>query len=252
MKLHNQKTDPDRQSVDEPLITLCHVGKSYATPAGQYPALRDIDLEIRAGEFVALVGKSGSGKSTLLNLIGGIDRPSQGEVIVAGTAVHEASENALAVWRGKTVGVVFQFFQLLPTLTIAENVMLPMDFCNVRPARQRRPRALELLDLVGITDQADKLPSALSGGQQQRAAIARALANDPPIIIADEPTGNLDSETARAVLDLFRKLLDLSTTVVIATHERDISGIDRIVELVDGRVASKLSVATSRRAQEVG
>jgi putative ABC transport system ATP-binding protein len=214
--------------------------------------LRDIDLEIRAGEFVAPIGKSGSGKSTLLNLIGGIDRPSQGKVMVAGTAVHETSENALASWRGKTVGVVFQFFQLLPTLTIAENVMLPMDFYNARPARQRRPRALELLDLVGIADQADKLPSALSGGQQQRAAIARALANDPPIIIADEPTGNLDSETARAVLDLFRKLLDLGTTVVIATHERDISGIDRTVELVDGRVASKLSVATSRRAKEVG
>lgn len=252
MKLHDQKTDPDRPSGDGPLITLRQVWKSYATPAGQYPALRDIDLEISAGEFVALVGKSGSGKSTLLNLIGGIDRPSQGEVRVAGTAVHEATENALAGWRGKTVGVVFQFFQLLPTLTIAENVMLPMDFCNVRPARQRRPRALELLDLVGITDQADKLPSALSGGQQQRAAIARALANDPPIIIADEPTGNLDSETARAVLDLFRKLLDLGTTVVIATHERDISGIGRTVELVDGAIASNLSVATSRLTREVG
>jgi putative ABC transport system ATP-binding protein len=243
MELHNQKTNNGRGSGGGPLITLRKVGKGYATPAGLYPALRDIDLEIGAGEFVAVVGKSGSGKSTLLNLIGGIDRPSEGEVIVAGAAVHQVPENSLARWRGKTVGVVFQFFQLLPTLTVAENVMLPMDFCNVRPARQRRARALELLDLVGIADQA---PSALSGGQQQRAAIARALANDPPIVIADEPTGNLDSVTARAVLDLFRKLIDLGATVVIATHERDISGIDRTVELVDGAIASKLSVATSQ------
>jgi putative ABC transport system ATP-binding protein len=246
MVLHNQKTSNGRGAGDGLLITLCKVGKSYATPAGLYPALRDIDLEIGAGEFVALVGKSGSGKTTLLNLIGGIDRPSQGEVIVAGAAVHQIPENSLARWRGKTVGVVFQFFQLLPTLTIAENVMLPMDFCNARPPRQHRARALELLGLVGIADQADKLPSAISGGQQQRAAIARALANDPPIVIADEPTGNLDSVTARTVLDLFRKLKDLSVTVVIATHERDISGIDRTIELVDGTIASKLSIATGQ------
>jgi putative ABC transport system ATP-binding protein len=245
MALHNQETKNGRGTRDGPLIRLRKVGKSYVTPAGLYPALRDIDLEIDSGEFVALVGKSGSGKSTLLNLIGGIDRPSRGEVIVAGAAVHQFPENSLARWRGKTVGVVFQFFQLLPTLTIAENVMLPMDFCNVRLSRQRRGHALELLDLVGIRDQADKLPSALSGGQQQRAAIARALANDPPIIIADEPTGNLDSVTARAVLDLFQKLVDLGSTVVIATHERDISGIDRTIELVDGAMASKHSSATS-------
>jgi putative ABC transport system ATP-binding protein len=248
MKLHNQKTGDGRFTGDGPLITLRKVGKSYATPAGRYPALREIDLEIGAGEFVALVGKSGSGKSTLLNLIGGIDRPSQGEVIVAGAAVHQEPENALARWRGRTIGVVFQFFQLLPTLTIAENVMLPMDFCNVRPAGQRRARAMELLDLMGIADQADKLPSALSGGQQQRAAIARALANDPPIVIADEPTGNLDSVTASAVLDLFRKLIGLGTTVVIATHERDISGIDRTVELVDGAIAFSTGSVSDRVA----
>jgi putative ABC transport system ATP-binding protein len=252
MEPHVEKTNCGGLNGDGPLITLRKVGKSYATPAGAFPALRDIDLEIGAGEFVALVGKSGSGKSTLLNLIGGIDRPSEGEVIVAGAAVHQVPENSLARWRGKTVGVVFQFFQLLPTLTIAENVMLPMDFCDVRPPRSRRARALELLDLVGIGDQADKLPSALSGGQQQRAAIARALANDPPIVIADEPTGNLDSVTASAVLDLFRKLIDLGTTVVIATHERDISGIDRTVELVDGAIAAKLSVATSHMTREIG
>ena len=246
MELHNHKTNNGWGAVGGPLIILRKVGKSYATPAGPCPALRDIDLEIGAGEFVALVGKSGSGKSTLLNLIGGIDRPSQGEIIVAGVAAQQVPENSLARWRGKTVGVVFQFFQLLPTLTIAENVMLPMDFCNVRLPKQRRARAIELLDMVGIADQADKLPSALSGGQQQRAAIARALANDPPIVIADEPTGNLDSVTARAVLDLFRKLIDLGTTVVIATHDRDISGIDRTVELVDGAIASKLSVTTGK------
>src|SRR5499426_2013549 len=252
MELQNHKTNNGRGAGDGPLITLRKVGKSYATPAGPYPALRDIDLEIGSGEFVALVGKSGSGKSTLLNLIGGIDRPSEGEVIVAGAAVHQIPENSLARWRGKTVGVVFQFFQLLPTLTVAENVMLPMDFCNVRPARQRRARALELLDMVGIADQADKLPSGLSGGQQQRAAIARSMANDPPIVLADEPTGNLDSVSARAVLDLFRKLIDLGTTVVIASHERDISGIDRTVELVDGEIASKLSVTTSKLTRGIG
>ena len=223
-----------------PLIALQQASKSYDTPAGSYPALRGIDLAINAGEFVALTGKSGSGKSTLLNLIGGIDRPTQGEVRVAGAALHTMPENALARWRGTTVGVVFQFFQLLPTLTIAENVMLPMDFCNVRPARERRAYALTLLDQMGIAEQADKLPATLSGGQQQRAAIARALANDPPLVIADEPTGNLDSMTARGVLDLFRQLTARGTTVVIATHERDLGGlIDRRVELVDGVVAKR-------------
>jgi putative ABC transport system ATP-binding protein len=223
----------------ESLIELRGVGKAFATPAGLYPALRRIDLEVRAGEVVALRGRSGSGKSTLLNLIGGIDRPSQGTVIVAGMAVHQASEDALARWRGRTVGIVFQFFQLLPTLTTAENVMLPMDFADTRAPRERRPRALELLDLVGIADQADKLPLALSGGQQQRAAIARALANDPAIVIADEPTGNLDSETGRALLQLLRRLGDRGTTVVIATHEPETADVvDRTVELADGTLVS--------------
>jgi putative ABC transport system ATP-binding protein len=237
MRRTNRTAENALRAAGEPLIALRNVAKSYATPAGTYPALRDIDLEIASGEFVAVMGKSGSGKSTLLNLIGGIDRPSQGEVKVAGARVHDASENTLARWRGKTVGVVFQFFQLLPTLTTIENVMLPMDFCNVRPSKQRRARALELLEQVGIPEQADKLPASLSGGQQQRAAIARALANEPPIVIADEPTGNLDSVTARAVVGIFRKLSDLGTTVVIATHEHDISGvIDRTIELADGRI----------------
>ncbi len=240
MQNHSPRTNDHKVTEPQPLIALHNVEKSYSTPAGSFPALRSVDLEIASGEFVALVGKSGSGKSTLLNLIGGLDRPSQGEVFVAGAAVHQVPEKSLAQWRGKTVGVVFQFFQLLPTLTIAENVMLPMDFCNVRPVKQRRSHALSLLEQMGIADQADKLPSTLSGGQQQRAAIARALANDPPILIADEPTGNLDSETSGTVLHLLRGLADRGTTVVIATHERDISGlIDRKVELVDGAVLAR-------------
>lgn len=234
-----EEMESSAQTTTAPLIALRGVGRHYDTPAGAFQALRDIQLDIRAGEFVALTGKSGSGKSTLLNLIGGIDRPSQGEVIVAGAAVHRVAENALAQWRGKTVGVVFQFFQLLPTLTIAENVMLPMDFCRVRPAKERRAHALHLLAQMGIAEQADKLPATLSGGQQQRAAIARALANDPPIVIADEPTGNLDSETSRAVLQLLRKLADGGTTVVIATHEREIADvIDRKIALVDGVITA--------------
>lgn len=200
-----------------------------------FSALRSIDLDIRAGGFVAIVGKSGSGKSTLLNMVGGIDRPSSGSVAVGGTAIQNLTENQLAAWRGRTVGFVFQFFQLLPTLTAAENVMLPMDFCRTFPVRERRKRALDLLDRVGVAQQADKLPSALSGGEQQRVAIARALANEPPVVLADEPTGNLDSVTARAILDLFRSMASLGTTVVIATHERDIARvIDRTVEIADG------------------
>jgi putative ABC transport system ATP-binding protein len=221
------------------MISLQRITKDYTTPAGAFTALRDIDLDIRAGEFVAIVGKSGSGKSTLLNMAGGIDSPSSGSVIVSGTAIDGLRERQLALWRGRAVGFVFQFFQLLPTLTVAENIMLPMDFSRQFPAGQRRKRALDLLDRVGVVEQADKLPSALSGGQQQRVAIARALANDPPVVLADEPTGNLDTGTARAVLDLFRTLANQGVTVMIATHERDIARmVDRIIEMVDGRIIS--------------
>jgi putative ABC transport system ATP-binding protein len=217
------------------MISLHQVSKTYETPAGKFAALKDIDLEIRGGEFVGVVGKSGSGKSTLLNMVAGIDRPSSGSVAVAGTEIHALSENTLAAWRGRNVGFVFQFFQLLPTLTAAENVMLPMDFSRTIPLRERRRRAVALLDRVGVERQADKLPATLSGGEQQRVAIARALANEPPLVLADEPTGNLDSVTAATILDLFRDMANRGTTVVIATHEADIARvIDRKIEISDG------------------
>ena len=218
-------------------IELSQVQKTFKTPAGDFTALRGIDLQMVPGELVAITGKSGSGKSTLLHLLGGLDRPSAGRVRVGGQDLADLAEDALAAWRGTTVGFVFQFFQLLPTLTVLENVLLPMDFRRALPMAQRRTRALGLLERVGIADQAAKLPAALSGGQQQRVAIARALANDPPILLTDEPTGNLDSATADAVLDLLRDLADAGKTVILVTHERDISRIaTRTIELADGRV----------------
>src|SRR3990172_4772406 len=191
-------------SLSEPMIDLRQVVKTYESPSGPFTALRGVSLQVQAGEFVAVVGKSGSGKTTLLNVLAGIDRPTSGAISVDGTRVDSLSESQLAEWRGRTIGLVFQFFQLLPTLTIAENVMLSMDFVEIIPVADRRPKALKLLDRVGIRDQADKLPAALSGGEQQRAAIARALANDPPILMADEPTGNLDEATRMSVLEIGR------------------------------------------------
>ena len=218
------------------LVQMERVGKRYDTPAGAFIALSDIDLSLAPGEFAAVIGKSGSGKSTLINLLTGIDRPSAGAITVAGQAVTGRSESQLAEWRGRNVGIVFQFFQLLPTLTIAENVMLPMDLCGTFPGT-RRQRAVQLLGRVGIAEQADKFPSALSGGQQQRAAIARALANDPPLLVADEPTGNLDSRTSEAILDLFAELSAQGTTIVIVTHEREIESlVHRTIVLADGRI----------------
>jgi putative ABC transport system ATP-binding protein len=229
------------------MISLQQVSKTYETPAGKYSALKNIDLEIRGGEFVGVVGKSGSGKSTLLNMVAGIDRPSTGSVAVAGTEIHALSENRLAIWRGRNVGFVFQFFQLLPTLTAAENVMLPMDFSKTLPFRERRKRALALLDRVAVGAHADKLPATLSGGEQQRVAIARALANEPPLVLADEPTGNLDSVTAAAILDLFRAMANRGTTVVIATHEADIARvIDRRIEISDGKIQPQITQMVSR------
>jgi putative ABC transport system ATP-binding protein len=224
-------------STSRALIDLREVFKSYETGAGEVPVLKDINLKVREGEFISVVGPSGSGKSTMLNMITGIDRPSDGEVFIAGEAVHEMSENQLARWRGRNVGVIFQFFQLLPTLTVLENVMLPMDFCNVYKRGERKARAMELLEIVGIADQAHKLPSSLSGGQQQRAAIARALANDPPVIVGDEPTGNLDTHTADEVFALFERLVAQGKTLMIVTHDRSLSGrTGRVIHLLDGRL----------------
>lgn len=226
-------------------IELRAATKTYPTPSGSFTALDHVTLRLDAGELIAVVGKSGSGKTTLVNLIAGIDRPTSGEVLVGGTSVHTLDESRLAAFRGRHVGVVFQFFQLLPTLTVAENVMLPMDFCGTYANADARARASELLERVGILDQADKLPATLSGGQQQRAAIARALANDPELVVADEPTGNLDSRTADDVLTLLAGLARAGKTVVVVTHERDwIHRFDRVVTLVDGRVVSVDRTAT--------
>jgi putative ABC transport system ATP-binding protein len=220
-----------------PLIRLRGVRKEYPSAAGAFTALAGVDLAIARGEWVAVAGESGSGKSTLLSLIAGIDRPTVGEIVIGDTAVHALSEAAMSEWRGTTVGIVFQFFQLLPTLTVAENVMLPMDFCDRWPARERRDRALALLDSVGVADQADKLPAKLSGGQQQRVAIARALANDPPLLLADEPTGNLDSRTAGAMMELFGRIVAEGRTFVLVTHAASaMRHAHRTVTIADGRL----------------
>lgn len=218
-------------------IEVRAVSKSYPAAAGEFHALTDIDLCIARGEFVAIAGPSGSGKSTLLNLLAGIDRPSRGDIVVAGQSLQALSERALSAWRGRAVGIVFQFFQLLPTLTALENVMLPMDFCKRWHARERRQRALALLQRLGVADQGDKFPAALSGGQQQRVAVARALANEPAVLLADEPTGNLDSGSADALLDLLAELAAGGQTVVMVTHERNaMQRATRTLSLRDGRI----------------
>ena len=219
------------------LIELRQVVKTFETAAGPFTALDGIDLKVNEGEFVAVIGKSGSGKSTLLNMIAGIDRPTSGEVWVGDTAVHRLSENQMAKWRGLNLGIVFQFFQLLPTLSLVENVMLPMDFRNVYAPRDREKRAMRLLETVGVTEHARKLPSAISGGQQQRVAIARALANDPPIILADEPTGNLDSKAAESVFALFDDLVVEGKTVLMVTHDGELARrVRRAMVVSDGQV----------------
>ncbi len=222
------------------LIDLRQVVKVYKTAAGGYTALKNIDVEIQRGEFVGIIGKSGSGKSTLINMITGIDRPTSGAVLVGDTAVQQLNENQIARWRGRNLGIVFQFFQLLPNLSVIDNVMMPMDFCHTFPLRERRQRALKLLDMVEMADQADKLPSALSGGQQQRVAIARALANDPPVLIADEPTGNLDSKMADAMFKLFEILVAQGKTVVMVTHDSALARrVSRTVIIADGEVVNE-------------
>ncbi|KPV54467.1 cyclic nucleotide-binding protein [Kouleothrix aurantiaca] len=219
------------------MIELRNVLKVYESAAGAFTALKSVNLQIARGEFVAIIGKSGSGKSTLINMITGIDRPSSGEVLVGDTALHTLSEGQMAVWRGRNLGIIFQFFQLLPALSIVENVMLPMDFCGMYTPRERRERAMMLLDQVGMADNAHKLPSAVSGGQQQRVAIARALANDPPVLIADEPTGNLDSKTADSVFRMFEQLANQGKTILMVTHDQDLARrVTRTVIIADGEV----------------
>jgi len=236
---------PTEPRATAPLIQIRNISKVYPTAAGSFSALDDVTLSIIRGEFVAVIGESGSGKSTLLSLMAGIDRPSSGEVLIGDTAVHGLSEAAMSEWRGRTVGIVFQFFQLLPTLSAAENVMLPMDFCNRWPSRERRERALTILDSLGVADQADKLPSRLSGGQQQRVAIARALANDPPLLLADEPTGNLDSRTSEVMLELFTGLVSGGRTLVLVTHATNaLRFAGRAITIADGHILSDASTLT--------
>lgn len=230
------------------LIDLRKVVKTFESAAGTFTALKGVDLQVDSGEFVAVVGKSGSGKSTLINMITGIDRPTTGEVLVGDTAVHTLSEGQLAEWRGRRVGVIFQFFQLLPMLTVIENVMLPMDFCKMYSRKERRSRALYLLEQVGMADQAHKLPTAISGGQQQRVAIARALANDPPMIIADEPTGNLDSKTADSVVQLFEQLVNNGKTILMVTHDQElVKRVTRAVLVADGEILDQITNAQAGR-----
>ena len=219
------------------IIDLQGVNKTFNGPAGPIEALKDVSLKVYPGEFVGVRGPSGSGKSTLINMITGIDRPSRGDVRVTGAHLNDLDENQLARWRGKNVGVIFQFFQLLPTLTVLENVILPMEACRVWKSKERSERAMHLLDQVGLADQAQKLPNTLSGGQQQRAAIARALANDPALVMGDEPTGNLDSKSADKVFYLFEELVEQGKTFMMVTHDQGLaSRIPRVIEVLDGNL----------------
>jgi len=221
----------------EPLVEMRDIVKVFATPAGEFTALKGVNVSFFPGEFTAIVGKSGSGKSTLANMITGIDHPTSGTVRIGNTYVHSLNESDMSVWRGRNLGIVFQFFQLLPMLTLLENVVLPMDFCEVIPAAERVDRAYELLALVGLEDVVDKTPLAVSGGQQQSAAIARALANDPPLIIADEPTGNLDSRTAESVFELFNLLVSRGKTIIMVTHDQALARrTARVLSIVDGEL----------------
>jgi putative ABC transport system ATP-binding protein len=228
---------PDLSAGDPAIIELRHLFKDYHTPAGSTPALRGLDLTVAAGEFLTVVGKSGAGKSTLVNMITGIDSPDSGEIIIAGTELHHLSEDARARWRGLNLGVVFQFFQLLPSISLLKNVTIPMEFCRVYTPKERRERALHILEQVGLAEHVHKRPSEISGGQQQRVAIARALANDPPILVADEPTGNLDSRTSDEIMDVFAGMVDQGKTLLIVTHDRSVAErATRQVKISDGLI----------------
>jgi ABC-type lipoprotein export system ATPase subunit len=224
-------------AAEAPVLELHEIFKSYHTPAGEIPALKRTSLQLRQGEFAALIGKSGASKSTLVNVATGIDPPDQGEIFVNGRPFHLMDEDERARWRGLNMGVVFQFFQLLPSINLIKNVTIPMEFCNRYSQKERSQRALHLLEQVGIADHAHKRPAQISGGQQQRVAIARALANDPSILVADEPTGNLDSRTAAEIMDLFSYLVQLGKTLLMVTHDKSIAQrADRVIEIVDGEI----------------
>lgn len=219
------------------IVEVIDVVKSFPVGDGEITVLKGISFQVSGGEFVSIVGPSGNGKSTLLNMITGIDRPTDGEVVVTGREVHKMSENQLASWRGENVGIIFQFFQMLPALSLLQNIILPMDFANKYTPKERRERAMHLLERVGLADQADKLPSMVSGGQQQRAAIARALANDPALLVADEPTGNLDSRTAGDVFELFTDLVEQGKTMLMVTHDKELARrVPRVLEIIDGKI----------------
>ncbi|MCE9645954.1 MAG: cyclic nucleotide-binding domain-containing protein [Chloroflexi bacterium] len=225
------------------LIEVRDLVKTYVTPAGDFTAVKGLDVDVQSGEFVAIIGKSGSGKSTFINMLTGIDRPTSGRIVIDGAPIHEYSEAQMAAWRGRKLGIVFQFFQLLPTLTILENIILPMELNNLYSKVERRERAMQLLEKVDMAGQAHKLPAAISGGQQQRVAIARALANDPPLIVADEPTGNLDSKTAEKIFTLFEDLVAAGKTILMVTHDSDLARrANRTIVISDGEIVNEYLV----------
>jgi putative ABC transport system ATP-binding protein len=240
MRLASSKTDLNKlvMSTPEAMIDMHGIVKTFKTPAGDFTALQGIDLTINRGEFVSIVGKSGSGKSTLLNMITGIDHPTQGRMVIGGTDIYtDVTESQRSRWRGRNLGIVFQFFQLLPMLTLLENVMLSMDFAEMYDFEQRPARAMEMLKLVGLESFANKLPLLVSTGQQQLAAIARALACDPPLLVADEPTGNLDSRSANAIIDLFEELSYRGKTILMVTHDPSLtSRTTRNLTIADGLI----------------
>jgi len=239
-KVRATKYEPGNKSNDR-LVDLRAVVKTYSSTAGTFAALRGVDLQVRSGAFVSIVGKSGSGKSTLINLVTGIDRPTSGEVIVDGVAVHGLTEEQIAIWRGRSIGVIFQFFQLLPTLTAVENILLAMDYGRRYPMAERPDRAMALLALVGMAEQANRVPHSMSGGQQQCVAIARALANDPILLAADEPTGNLDSKSSDMIMRLFENLADSGKTILMVTHDRDLAArTHRTIRLSDGMIENEV------------
>jgi putative ABC transport system ATP-binding protein len=231
-----------QQESNERLVHLHEVVKTYQSSAGTFTALKGVDLQVESGAFVSIIGKSGSGKSTLINVITGIDRPTTGKVIVDDVQVHTLSEEQIAIWRGRSIGVIFQFFQLLPTLTAVENILLAMDYGGQQPRVERPERAMYLLELVGMADYAHRLPNSLSGGQQQCVAIARALANDPVLLTADEPTGNLDSKSAEMVFHLFENLAQAGKTILMVTHDNDLATrAQRTIKLADGRIVDEFT-----------